>query len=209
MAIPLAVGGIGIALAGTAMQVNAARQNAIAQKKLAKTNAGVADQNAETQSDLLLRDAQAQERAVVEEREARAFDTRNLRRQERLRRGEEDVRIAASGIQLAGSSLQVAIANAHEAEIAIEAATFPSRQREAVLRDEATLTRFHASDVRRAGQFGLHIGKFQGDVAHRRGQQQIAAAGVSGAGQLLSGASALRAARTPPPSSTPQSGTRG
>lgn len=193
MALGTALGGAGLGLGviGTALQVQAAQSAGQAADRQARFNAGVADREAGIQSDLLVRDAQVQEQAAANEREARAFDERNLRRQERHRQGAEDVRIAASGIRAAGSTLQVMIENAHEAELAIEAATFPSRQRETALRDEATLSRFQAAEVREAGRLGLHIGRFQGDLAKQRGRSRATAAALSGGAQLLSGGAAL------------------
>jgi hypothetical protein len=182
----IAIAGLTLAAAGTAVSIAGAQAQADAAADAAKTNARIAARDAEANARLADREAQVARNAAVQEDLLLDFDVESSNRgMERLLSTQRAL-IGASGVEFGGSPLLVAIDTAREAELQIEAQRFDSRLRQQELRDQAALSTFQAAELRATGRHALSVGRFQAGAARSAGRWRSLELGLEGAAAATS-----------------------
>lgn len=179
MAIPVIL--VAATVAATAISVASSVRQGQLQARAAEFNAKQAAAGNEAEARMAERRAQIAENEALAEKQAAAFDEETRRNQFSRQFAKRRAEIGASGFEFSGSPLLVAIDEAREAELDIEAMTFASETRQRGLLDEAGLERFRAEEFRKAGQTSLGIGRARASAARTEGALGAIGAGISGA----------------------------
>lgn len=191
----MAAGG-SLSAAGAGVQMFAVLQQAQTQSAISRFNARVARRNAEQDALLLERDASIADLDAEQERTARDFDVKTRRKIFSRIRARRRSQIGASGLEFSGSPLVVAADEAREMELDIAALEFVSEAREAALRDDAGLLRFHAEERRRGGRFAGSIGRLERRIIQRGLPVRLAGAATGAAGGTIQGLETARLNRS-------------
>lgn len=165
------------------------RQGAVA-AKAAEFNAQQRQAQSEAEARLAERRAQQADNDALAEAQASAFDIENRGRAFRRQMAKRRAGIAASGIEPTGSPLLVAIDEAREAELDLEAMRLESENRQRGSRDEAAIERFQAEELRTSGRTARQLGGVRSRELRRQGVLMAVGKGISGAarvGRILKG----------------------
>lgn len=184
--VPLVIVAVVLAVAAATVATISSIQASQAAARNAKLNAQLANQDAIAQAQVSERQARQSENAILQEQQALAFDLRNEQHRIDALLASQRQAIGASGIEMTGSPLLVTVETARQEALNLEALQFESQMRQQALRDEASLARFQATELRTRGTSQLAIGSFRARTIRQLGRLQAAGTALEGAASATS-----------------------
>lgn len=174
-----------LAAASSLLNVASTFARVRAQRNQLKFQGKLSVRDAEQQALMFERDATVARVEAEEELDLLAFDVDTARQLFGRQQSRTLAQIGASGTEFSGSNLLVAIDQAREAELGIEAMTFISERRRQRLFDEAALLDFQAEQTRESGQFAQDIAKAQSKHLKRMLPLMLTSSLLGGASGIL------------------------
>lgn len=172
--------------AGTFLQIAGAIRQGQSAAAEARFNARQKAAQSETEARLAERRAQVAENDVLAEQQALAFDVQTRRKEFARQFAKRRAAIGAAGLEYTGSSLLVAIDEARQAELDVEAMQWESERKQAGLSDEASMERFQAEELRKGIPVALGIGERTAKIAKEEAIYKAIALKLEHSGRIAS-----------------------
>lgn len=168
------------AVIATAVSVAASIQAGNAQARAARFQGRQQQAQNEAQARLLQREAEQANQNSLAEQYAFALEQESRQKAFARQFGARRAAIGASGVEFSGSPLLVAVDEAREAELALQAEEFGSRTRQREFADAASISTFQAQEFRNAGTLAIAISRARASQIQTEAALTATAQGISG-----------------------------